>query len=377
MKKGSRQSNYELMRIISMMMIVIWHVFLYGSNIDSAPDNIKMIYDLIRSILVVHVNSFVILSGYFQCKSKFKMSKLLSLINSVAFYKIFILTLVFIFGFSSVSKVSIIRNVFPLDLESYWFIRVYLILYIISPFLNKFIATLSKHEYRKLLIVLFTLFSVISTFTNQEALSNTVNYGYSLVSFVFLYLLGAYFRIYPFSDTYFGKRFSKNAQQLMFIFIFFALAFINFSTHVVFTKLLSGGEIASYIGRTYSVAFNQYDNPLVVLQSLSYFMIFGYLNLKSRLINVISSTTFGIYLIHENIFLRYNMYRIFKFPAVAVSKMVFVRVFLVTIIIFTICFIIDFIRQKLFKKIYDLKLSKRFRNRFCLYVDSLGIKINW
>ena len=96
--KTTRGSNYELMRIISMFMIVCWHVFLNGANIGSGGENIMTIYYLLRSIMVVHVNSFVLVSGYFQCKSKFKMSKLLSLNNSVWFYKVAILIGAIILG---------------------------------------------------------------------------------------------------------------------------------------------------------------------------------------------------------------------------------------------------------------------------------------
>ena len=66
-KKEVRNSNYELMRIISMLFIVLWHVILHG-NISSncANDGILAIFDVMLLFIIVHVNSFVLLTGYFQ-----------------------------------------------------------------------------------------------------------------------------------------------------------------------------------------------------------------------------------------------------------------------------------------------------------------------
>lgn len=377
MKKNIRESNYELMRIISMFMIVVWHVFLHGANMESSSGTVKMLYDIFRAIIVVHVNSFVLVSGYFQCKSKFKMSKVISLNNTVVFYKILIMLIFLIFGIVNVSKVSILRNIFPLDLENYWFIRIYLMLYILSPFLNIFINKIDKNQYKKLLFILFIMFSIISTITKQEALNGIVNYGYSLVSFMFLYLLGGYLRNYPIKNTYIGKRFTKNAQLLIFIFLFFFFAMINFSLHIVSIKLNEGGELSKYIGNILFVSFNQYDNPLVILGSICYFLSFGYINLKSKIINIISSTTLGIYIIHENLFIRYNVYKLFKFTDVATSNSVFLKIFVVSSIIFVVCSLIEILRKLLFGCIYKTKFSSKFRKKCISFIESLGFRINW
>lgn len=374
--KTTRGSNYELMRIISMFMIVCWHVFLNGANIGSGGENIMTIYYLLRAIMVVHVNSFVLVSGYFQCKSKFKMSKLLSLNNSVWFYKVVILIGAIILG-ERVTKITIIRNVFPLDLENYWFIKIYLMLYILSPYLNRLIENIGKKEHKRLVLILFFMFSLISTCTGQEALYGTVNSGYSLASFMFLYLLGAYFRKYPIKNTYFGKRFSLSLQKLILFCGFFIIALINFSFNIVSLRLLNGGSVSKYIGNIINIAFVQYDNPLVVIQSVMYFLFFGYLSFNSKIINKISATTFGVYLIHENLFLRYNMYKVLKFPAVVTSKTIFIRVFIVSLIIFIICSVIEYIRQIIFGKIYNMKISCKFRKKYRLYLENLGFKINW
>ena len=373
-----RQSNFELMRIISMFMIIVWHIFLYGVNMDTAAPNIKLFFDFFRSIMVVHVNSFILVSGYFLVNSSFKMSKLIKLNDSVVFYKIVIYLLFVYLGLAATDSIAIIRNFFPLDLENYWFIRIYMIMYIFSPFYNDFINSISKNDHKKILIVMFFIFSLISTFTNQEATVNyTVSYGYSIASFTFLYFIGAYLRKYPIDSTYLGKKYSNNLKQLLFVVMFFILALFNYSMHITSIQFLNHENFLAYIGKIIYISFNQYDNPIVLLQSICYFFIFYYMSFSNKIINNVSRTVFGIYLIHENLFLRNNMYSLFKFPKISVSKKVFIHIFFAALIIFIVGFIIEYIRQILFEFISKLKISKWWRSKYRGYLKSLGLKIKW
>ena len=377
--KKERLSNFELLRIISMFMIIIWHIFIYGVDMNIAPPHLKMIFDIFRSIMVVHVNSYVLLSGYFQVKQNCKFSKVIQINNAVLFYKILFFILFALIGIAEVNSVTILRNFFPLDLENYWFIRIYLLLYLLSPFYNEYINSIDKEKHKKLLILQFILFSIISTMTNQEAtIENTVYYGYSLISFTFLYFIGGYFRNYPIENTYFGKRFTKKFQWMFFVFVFLVLALINFTLHVTSTDMLNmKGNLVNYIGKIIYISFNQYDNPLVVIGSVCYFFIFYYMKFKSKIINFISKSCIGIYLFHENIFFRTNCYKLFKFPSELVSKRVFIKIFSVGLVIFFAGFLIETIRQSIFKFFYNRKISQKLRDKYRGLIESIGIKMRW
>lgn len=374
----TRQSNFELMRIISMFMIIVWHIFLYGVNTITAAPNINLFYDFFKSIIVVHVNSFVLLSGYFLINSSFKMTKLVKLNNAVIFYKIIIYLIFIYLGIAETTSPTIIRNFFPLDLENYWFIRIYIIMYIFAPFFNTLINNLTQKELKKLILTMFFLFSIISTITMQEALVNyTVSYGSSIISFTFLYFIGAYLKKYPIDDTYIGKKYSKNFKQLISIIMFFILAFINFSIHITSEEMLKYNGFLNYIGTIINIGFDKFDNPIVIIQSISYFMFFYYMAFSNKLVNTISKTVFGIYLIHENIYIRNNIYKLFKFPVISISKTVFIHIYCAACIIFIVCFIIELIRQTIFKIIYNFKISKWWRQKYRNYLKSLGLEINW
>lgn len=373
-----RLSNFELMRIISMFMIIITHIILYAIKLDNVNPDIKFLFDICKSLIVVHVNSFILLSGYFQCKSAFKLSKLIKLNDQVLFYKIVIFILFTIFGLISINAVDVYRNFFPFDLDSYWFIRVYILLYIFSPYLNIIINNIDKRNYRLLLLLMFFLFSVLSSMTKQQALTtSTVNNGFSFTSFIFLYFVGAYFRNYPIENTYYGKKYSKKLLQLIFIFLFFLLALFNFTLHETFGQLLNAGKLTSYISDIIVWCFDKYDNPLVVLGSICYFRIFYFMNFKNKIINKISSTAFGVYLIHENIYVREFVYDLFKFPNKILSSKIFIHIFLAAIIIFIVCSLIEIIRQYLFKLIYKLKISVWWRKKYRNYLKNIGLNIKW
>ena len=86
-----RESNFELLRIISMFFIVVYHVLVHGQILEHATGSMELMTVFIEAFILVHVNSFILITGYFQCKSKMKLGKVLSLNNATWFYKVVIM----------------------------------------------------------------------------------------------------------------------------------------------------------------------------------------------------------------------------------------------------------------------------------------------
>ena len=173
-----RNSNFELLRIVSMFLIVLYHVILHGNTVGNCTnDIIKVFLTLIMYISIIHVNSFVLLTGYFQSKSTFKKNKLISLILQALFYMIVIIVVLESLGIISLSKLEILKEVLFLDVNSYWFIKTYVFLYLLSPFLNILIKNLKQKDYKKLLIILTVIVSVLPYVTGHQLFDNN---GYTL-----------------------------------------------------------------------------------------------------------------------------------------------------------------------------------------------------
>ena len=135
------------------------------------------------------VNLFVLISGYFLCKSNFKWFRLVKLELEVIFYSFAIGLLFFIFSPERESLKGLLSELTPILSSKYWFYETYFVLVLISPFINKLIDSLQKNEFKKILLLLTMLWVVIPTFPKIGQLQMS-NLGW----FVFLYLFAAYIR---------------------------------------------------------------------------------------------------------------------------------------------------------------------------------------
>ena len=86
----SRHAGFELLRIISMMMIVLMHGIGHGGlGTTAAPGTFPyFIYWLLFMLGRVSTNCFVMLTGYFMWQSKTKASRLFRIEIQVLFYSL-------------------------------------------------------------------------------------------------------------------------------------------------------------------------------------------------------------------------------------------------------------------------------------------------
>lgn len=166
-KQSVRDSNYELMRIISMLMIVIWHILLHGLVDVQSTGMLSFVIYFLEAILVVHVNSYMLVTGYYQCKKEFKRKKLIALNNQSWFYRVVIMLILCGYGIIEIGRKEFFQALFPLDYATYWFVQMYLFLYCFSPFLNRLIEKMSKKEFQILLMICLIVFSVLPTISMQ------------------------------------------------------------------------------------------------------------------------------------------------------------------------------------------------------------------
>lgn len=375
MKIEERQSNFELLRIISMMMIIFWHIMFHGGIIANQSETLRIVLSFIQPLIFVHVNSFILVTGYFQCESRFKMGKVLQLNNSVWFYKALIPLILIVMGMLTLGKLELIKLLSPVSHYDYWFMTQYILLYLISPILNIVINNISKDKYKTMLVLFFVIFSIMPFLTNQEIYPSSM--GYTLLQFVILYFMGAYLRKYKIDNCYYLKKFSTNTKRLIFIVAFLLSGIISAILTISGTSFIGKNSILDYIGQTLVNNSNAYNNPLLIITTISYFLFFSTINFKSKFINLVSKLTLGVYLIHDNVYIRSRIYGWFGFNSSSYSCAIIPKMIVVTFVIFIGCSIIELVRQSVFKFIYRRKLSKKIRGAYRNYISSLGISINW
>ena len=374
-KVKMRNSNFELMRIVSMFFIVIYHIIIHGKLLENSHGTTHFVLYIILATCIVHVNSFILVTGYFQCKSKLKFTKVIQLNNSIWFYTVSIVLFFIIVKGNTFNSTELLKTFLPISYNDYWFLTNYLILYLISPILNTVINNIDEKKFKRIIVLLLFIDSILPTLTNSSFFNVTL--GYSLYHFIFLYFVGAFLRNYPIEDWYIFKKTSKKALQLISLFIFFLMAFINIINQSASKELLNMHPIIAEVGIIFSNSFIAYNNPLVIIQTIAFFVFFSTLNLKSTFINYISTATIGIYLIHDNNNIRNVLYKFLGFNRNNYSVMILVKILGCAILIFISCLIIELIRKFIFKLIYNTKIAKKNREWYRNYINSLGFDINW
>ncbi|MBN8210234.1 acyltransferase [Bacillus sp. NTK071] len=349
--KINRDSNFEVLRIISMFMIVVWHVCLHGVEnyvdvSEFAGGLNQAFYYGIKSCTVIAVNIYVLISGYFLCNSNFKWSKVIRLILETLTFSVGIYIVLMFLSLAEFSLNSFLTSSFPIFFGSYWFVSVYVVLYLLSPYINIVIKNLTHKSHFNLIILLF-LINCGWQFIYSDINLGVYN-GYGLFHFIFLYILASYIRFHGFII--------KDYNKFQWLIIFVAMALIN---------MISNYIVSGSIGRLYS-----YNSPLVVLTSYSLFMAFKNIHLKASVVNVASSYVFGIYLIHEHPMIRdilwgklgiveqilYRSSKLFILDIVIFGLIVFMSCWVLSLLIMTI---VDFIYDYIIKLINWKTISNK------------------
>ena len=263
----------ELLRMISMLLVLIIHAITasepwpIGQN-EVLTDPLRSLCKLlVESLSVVCVNSFILLSGWYGIKFSFK--RLLFFVFEVYFFS-FALTFLHPETISFQSILDIVT------LNQYWFVKAYVIVFILSPVLNRFAEQADKNVFEQVLIAFFLMQTVFSYISN----TNWFDDGYSPLPFIGLYLLARYIRIHH-------PRFSSLGKGSdMGIYLGISLLLTSLSM-LLYWKLGTGGRLFSY------------TNPLVIASSVFFLLFFSKLLIRNnRIINWLAVSSVGAYLLH-------------------------------------------------------------------------------
>ena len=228
---------------------------------------------------------------------------------------------------------------------------------------------MKKSEFSKLLLVLFVIMSIIPYITGGEGFDNN---GLNLYNMIFVYLIGAYLRIYPLKESYLFKKCSKQLFQVILFSICCMCVVFNIGILITSYACKDLNLIFADIFHHMSSNYWFYSNPFVLIQSIAFFSLFGTFDFKNKFINKISSLTLGIYLVHDNNYMAWNIYDwigINRSPIYS-SRFIF-YIFAVAIMIFVVSALIEFIRQCIFKFVYNRKISKKIRDKYNNWIHSL------
>lgn len=333
----TRDSNFELFRIVLMLMIVAHH-YVVNSGLTSLFDfkNItgNMIFLQFFGFLgKTGINCFVLITGYFMAKSDFKLEKLAKLYLEMKFYTFTIFIIFLATGYSKFSIISLIKTIFSVIYNvGYGFTGTFLFLYMLVPFLNILIKNMNKKLHFTLLAILVFMFTIISTFFEHD----TWNYLGWLIT---VYMIGAYIRMYP------NKLFEKKRLYIISSIV---------SVICMWSSILVIDFVGSRFGFTdYYYMMNDSNKFLALICAISIFMYFKNVKIKKNMfINLVASSTYGVLLIHANSdTMRQFLWKdLLNNTAYYNSKFLIIHAIVSVIGVYSVCILIDQLRIKLIEK---------------------------
>ncbi len=335
---NNRNIGLDFLRIICMVMILILHYLSKGGLLDAQNSNHTnyITYNILETLAIIAVNCYILISGYFLVKSEFKIKKFLNLWGEVFFYSVTIYVVLYLFGLIEFKFTDVIKSIVPVVTKQYWFVNVYLVMYLLMPFLNKLIYALGKEEFKKLLILLIIIFSVMTVLPAEWCLDKTGGYG--IIWFVCLYFIGAYIRLFIAND-YIEKYHNK------WIFIYFICVIF-----IVVAKLSIDWICKKLVINAKGEKVWAYNNPVILIESIMLFLYFNSLRIKSKWISKmilkIAPLTFAVYLIHEQTVLSKILYSNILHTEICYNNSFGVWIVMGSVLlIFCICVIIEYIRK--------------------------------
>lgn len=347
MSKKVRVSKFELLRIIAMYLIVLHHSIVHGV-IDVNKDTLLM-HPATNSIAVIlgmggkiGVFLFILITGYFMVNSHITLGKIIKLWLPIFFWSII---LFFIVGvpLHQFTVLNLVRAVFPITFNQYWFMTVYFFMYLLIPILNNIVNWINSKQ-KKIYFIILGLIIAISgcpiLFGGPEQIGST------LLVFCFVYCVGALLR----KNDFLTKKNLVKKSNFILLLLFLLEVFLI----IVLTWLSAKFDSKVILLITHGLAFD-YWALFVILEAIGIFIWLGSTEIGYHpLINKIASLVFGIYLISDNNYVRDFLWEtilhmnnmIDKNPIIMASYAI-----VASAIVFIISGCLEYIRKFTFRKL--------------------------
>ena len=313
-----RNSNMELLRIVAMLMIVVYHIFrhcLYaqltdgniiaarGTDYFCCPEFSKrlMLLAAIAPLGNVGNDIFMLVSGFFMSSNEggqIDLTKISKKIFSQFLFSCLTLTIMsimmYVFFYFVLGHKVYITLVSLKDVnEQYWYVGYYFLVIVLARiFLNDFLAKLEKKQY---LMFTASMFALMQFVWSRSLVSNISDGLEILCTGIFLYSLGGYIRKYnPFDSL-------KTWALIAAIIVLFATVLLNFYVTTTDKIILYNFEGSQRFIQSVPL-YKDYEF-IPVCMGVAIFELFRRMKTsKSKVINFFGAATFMIYLLHDSSF---------------------------------------------------------------------------
>lgn len=266
---NQRNSSIELLRIVATIMVVATHFSVWYVPLEDFSFTVPNLCRVsVEAFCIVCVNCFLIISGWYGIRLKFKsVWKLAEQVFLVVFPFYIISCLL---GKDTFSVNHITENMMVFSFPNY-FVQDYLMLMFLSPVLNAFVEKYRANMLKWVLMFAFILFWMCCIRQKNDLLF--MHYGQTLIHFVMIYLMARTAAEYR--DVIMKKKAS----------FYFAIYGLCSVVLVVMAFL----KVRWWF---------YFDNPVLLVSSFCLFFAFLNLTFQSSVVNFLAGSSFAAFLIH-------------------------------------------------------------------------------
>ena len=333
-----RQSNLELCRLASILLVMLVH-----TTYTTLGTDVSFGVMLLEGFSIIGVNVFILLTGYFSASPK--KTSLINLAFICLFWMIVRVLCRYFFG-----EPIDYKYVFFIT-SSNWFIASYVGLLFLAPILNVFCKTVSKKTLLGGALFLILLEIWFDWIPPTPKVRWGVQCGYSVLSFAILYLGSRAIRIYGLPNWF------RKLSPLIYVGCSFAFAIM------MYVIVRSGHGTPGAVEWVMA-----YINPIVIVSSIAFLSMFEQVNIQSRFINYIAKSTLACLFGHVAISSLYKKQFLFIYENFSGIQVVLYWI-LAIVIVFCASIAIDQIRLLLYRPIEKL-MKRKIKNNEILPIDN-------
>lgn len=299
--KKSRMANIEMLRILAMMMVVSLHFLAKGEFLEPLVEKMSVkgyVAWLLESFSIMAVDVYVLISGYFLVETGFRLKRLINLVLQTMFYTCLVPVVLICAGIlpmNSLTLYDIFVYLFPTNMLHYWFVSAYVLMFLFVPVLNVAVRGMKKQQLQWAIFILLVMESVSKTLIPVRFTLD--NLGYDAFWFMVVYLIAAYIRLY-------GIPFFSDIKKSAITYLGASILIFVWTLGIRFV-FLQTGQFQNFIESAYG-----YNHLFTITGAVALFYTFYYLRVNSQKVSAIvcklAPYTFGVYLLHEHINIRYE-----------------------------------------------------------------------
>lgn len=352
----ARLQSLELLRTVSMLLVILMHVLLWGTTLCTGSEQVTFAsgginsaaYCIFQPLSTLGVICFLLITCYFISGSNvLRFDRLLKVWAQTAFYSVLMAVIASFFIQMPVRK--ILLSFVPIFSNQYWFVTKYVGLMVLAPIFSYAVQALDRKGFTVALISVAAITMTISVgFPYGDAIFGG---AYTMGSLILIFFIGAYLKKFGIPEWL-----SKNCGKL-----FLASIAIQVLGALLF-NVIRKGNATIYGG--FSVGYNAFS----IVPATALFVMFKEMDLKdnavTRFLLALAPYSFAAYLIHDNQYIREILWtKIFHLPELWSSPLWTLSAILIPFAILIVCCGIDVLRTRLFGIAGFDRLVEKVRKR--------------